>query len=203
MDDNTRFIFELIEIVDIKNIEGLLLLIDFEKAFDILNWKFIDNSLSFFNFGPSIRQWIKTFYSDITSCVSYNGYCSDYFSIERGVRQGDPLSLYLFIIAAEILYVNVKKSISLKGIKIDDREFLLGQYADDTFFLLDGSENSLRKCLELLHSFSYISGLKINSEKTKAVWLGSKKQCGGELLPDAKLHWVHDDSFTVLGITLI
>ena len=199
--ENTRFLFDLIETMDRKNMEGLLLLIDFEKAFDSLNWEFIDNSLSFFNFGSSLRQWIKIFYKDISSCILYNGHCSNYFDIERGVRQGDPLSPYLFIIAAEILSLKVKQSNSLRGIVINGKEFLLGQYADDTFFLLDGCDETLGSCLDLLDLFSSISGLQTNCDKSKAIWLGSKKGCGKILLPEAGLQWINNENWNVLGIT--
>ena len=84
---------------------------------------------------------------------------------------------------------------------IDGNEFLLGQFADDTFFLLDGCDETLRSCLDLLDLFSSISGLKINCDKTKAIWLGSKKGCGKILLPEAGLQWISDENWTVLGIT--
>ena len=71
-----------------------------------------------FNFGPSLIQWIKTFYNDISSCVINNGYSSGYFSLKRGVRQGDPLSPYIFILGAEILSNVVRNEPSIKGIDL-------------------------------------------------------------------------------------
>ena len=59
----------------------------------------------------------------------------------------------------------------------------------------------MKSCLELLDLFYDLSGLKINREKTKAVWLGPKAASDTELLPDSGLHWVHQEKFTVLGIT--
>ena len=58
-------------------------------------------------------------------------------------------------------------------IPLNNREFLLSQYADDTQIFLDGSEKSLREALLILDTFYKMSGLKINVEKTKAIWIGS------------------------------
>ena len=75
------------DLTDKKNISGLLIFIDFEKAFDSLEWNFLHNCLDVFNFGPNFKHWIKTFYINIKSCVGNNGLCSDYFELMRGVRR--------------------------------------------------------------------------------------------------------------------
>ena len=67
----------------------------------------------------------------------------------------------------------IKKDINIKGVNINNKEFTLSQYADDTKLFLDGKEVSLRKTLQKLNSFYIISGLKINIEKTRAIWIGS------------------------------
>ena len=68
----------------------IVLSIDFEKAFDTISWKFKKKCLSFFNFGESFQQWIKVFFTDITSCVLNTGWTTQIFSVSRGVRQGCP-----------------------------------------------------------------------------------------------------------------
>ena len=119
------------------DIPGILLLIDFEKAFDSISWSFIESVLDFFNFGPSIKHWITTFYTKTQSAVTQNCHLSDFFEIQRGCRQGDPLSPYIFLLCAEILGILIRNNDKVKGITIDDSEYLISQYADDTSLILD------------------------------------------------------------------
>ena len=57
--ENTRLLYDVMQYTEEHKIPGLILLIDFEKAFDSVSWKFIDKSLHFFNFGPKIRELIQ------------------------------------------------------------------------------------------------------------------------------------------------
>ena len=72
-----------------------------------------------------------------------NGHLSEWFYLQRGCRQGDPLSRYHFVICAEILATLVRQHDGIRGITIGNVEFLVSQYADDTAFILDGSVESL------------------------------------------------------------
>lgn len=71
-----------------NNQSGLLLLIDFEKAFDSIEWKFLIKALESFNFGPSICEWFKCLYTKASSCVINNGHLSDFFILNVVVRKG-------------------------------------------------------------------------------------------------------------------
>ena len=113
----------MMKFTDEKNIPGLLLLIDFEKAFDSLSWNFLHKALEHLNFGDSIRKWVKVCYTNISSAVSVSGHLSAFFNIERGCRQGDPLSPYLFVICAEFLATKIRKNKTIKGISINNIEF--------------------------------------------------------------------------------
>ena len=197
--ENTRLIYDLMQYTEEENIPGLLLLIDFEKAFDTLSWSFIQKTLEFFNFGPSIRNWISIFNTDITSVINQGGNISDRITIQRGCRQGDPLSPYIFLICAEILAILIRKNKNIKGISVNNIERKISQLADDTSLILDGSEESLAETFKTLENFSEMSGLHINYEKTHVIWLGSKKYSNETLLPNYRLKW-GSTRFTLLGI---
>ena len=99
---------------------------------------------------------------------------SNFFSLERGVRKGDPLSPYLFIIAVERLAIAIRQNPGIKGISIGKEEKKLLQYADDTTAVLSDT-NSAKILFDLLNSFGSISGLKINYTKTEGMCIGSSK----------------------------
>ena len=125
---------------------------------------------------------------------------TDYFSLQRGCRQGDPISPYIFILSAEVLSHMIRKDQDIKGIIINNKEYKLSQYADDTQIFLDGTEISLRKILEKLNTFYLMSGLKLNIEKTKAIWIGSTNKSNIKLCREYNLDW-NQEPFKVLGVT--
>ena len=172
--------------------------IDFQQAFDSVSWKFIHKTLDYFNFGPSFKRWIEIFQNGSESCILQNGHMTDYFSLQRGCRQGDPISPYIFILCAEVLSHMLRKDKDIKGIIINNKEYKLSQYADDTQIFLDGTEISLRKTLEKLHTFYLMSGLKLNIDKTKAIWIGAASKSKNRLCHEYNLDW-NQEPFKVLG----
>ena len=84
-------------------------------------------------------------------------------------------ALPLFIIGVELLSLQVKSYPKIKGALVNGTESLISQYADDTFLVLDGCEKSLRETLICFENFNKASGLKINTSKTRVVWVGNKR----------------------------
>ncbi|CAG2213321.1 unnamed protein product [Mytilus edulis] len=99
----------------------------------------------------------------------------------------------------EILGILIRKNKDIKGIKIDDTEYLISQYADDTSIILDGSPECLDASLRLLHKYAEMSGLHMNLDKTKVVWIGKKKYSQDTMCVKWGLEW-GSSRFTLLGI---
>ena len=83
--------------------------LDLAKAFASIEWNFLFKALDKLNFGPDFKNWVQAFYCNITSCVTNNGFASDFFNLERGVRQGCPLPGTLFVLGIEILALTLRK----------------------------------------------------------------------------------------------
>ena len=124
-----------------EQIPGFVLLIDFEKAFDSIEWPFLFNCLQKFNFGENFISWIKILYQNIKSCVGNNGYYSEAFDISRSVRQGCPISALLFILVAEILAISIRDNKDIQGIAINNATYKIAQLADDTTLFLSNLQS--------------------------------------------------------------
>ena len=166
--DCTRLMFDLINSCQVNNIDGLILLVDFEKAFDSLSWNFIQEALQKFNFGNNFIRWINIFQTNSNSRISLNGHLSDPFLLGRGCRQGDPISPYLFILCSEFLTLAFKESNLVEGLTIHRKEHRLNQYADDTSLFLKASERNLRNSLDILQWFYFKSGFKNKYSEDKS-----------------------------------
>ena len=171
---NIRIIEDVVYFCEQENKPGIILTVDYEKAFDSLNWNFMFKSLEKFNFGNNFVHWIKTLYNCTEAAVTNNGHISEFFLLQRGIRQGCPISAYLFIIAIELLAHHIRSDNDIKGIKVFDKEIKLSQLADDTTCVLSDL-NSLETILNTFTKFSLCAGLKINLDKTKAKYIGSLK----------------------------
>ena len=129
--ENTRLIADIIDYTTLNKCPCIILLADFEKAFDSIPWNFLSSCLKSYGFGPNFQKWISTIYNNTESCVTNNGYQSRFFKLSRGIRQGCPLSALLFLIPAEVIATLIRNSNQVKGISLNNTNFKLCQLADD------------------------------------------------------------------------
>ena len=127
-----------------------------------------------FVLGEEFIRWVKTFLNDSQSCVMNNGTSTWYFKFERGTRQGDPLSPYLFIIALVTLFIQVRNDSTVRGFRVRSVEIKLTAYADDTTIFVKDS-HSLYRILKLTGKFQEFSSLKFSVDKCEACWIGGAK----------------------------
>ena len=156
-----RLISDLLEMSEVLNKEGFLVTIDIEKAFDSVNHHFLIAILEKIGFGTEFIEWIKVLLNNQESCVINGGKTSKYFKLERGTRQGDPISAYLFIIVLEVVFRIIKETSNIEGFEIFQKKFIFTAYADDTTFFLKNTE-SVINLLEIFKHFSQFSSLKPN-----------------------------------------
>ena len=124
-----------------------------------------------FGFGIDFVSWIKTILNNQESCIINGGKTTKYFKLERGARQVDLISAYLFILVLEIFFIFVENNPKVKGLNIFKYKFLYTAYADDTtFFIKD--RNSIIELMNELNIFSNISGLKPNKTKCETAGIG-------------------------------
>ena len=193
-----RTTYDILDYAKVNNKAGLLLLIDFEKAYDSISFQFITRVLNFFNFGKDLIKWVQILLHDFLAVINHCGNISKRFNIGRGCRQGDPIASYLFILCIEILAIKLRSSNDIEGIKLGNISHLMEIYADDLTIFMEPSDINLRNAIKTLGEFYQLSGLKISVSKTKAVWFGAAHGSNQKLCPDLDLKWVK--SFTLLGI---
>ena len=151
----------------------MLLMIDFEKAFDSVDFRFLVASLELFGFGEHFVTWVKIILgceegTQFNAVTVVNGNISRPFEIKRGCRQGDPISGYLFILVMEVLALLLKKTPRVKPYKTKKGLMhFLDMYADDLSIFLEykkgnpyENKENVKRVLQTMEIFKGWSGIK-------------------------------------------
>ena len=133
--ESIRLISDVLETSKALEIEGYLLTIDIEKAFDSVDHPFLFAVLEGIGFNGEFLDWIKVLHNNQESCVMNGGVSTGYFPLKRGSRQGDPISAYLFIIIMEVFFIMVRNNPNIEGLEMLGFKYLLTSYADDATFI--------------------------------------------------------------------
>ncbi|GKA06528.1 RNA-directed DNA polymerase, eukaryota [Tanacetum coccineum] len=174
--DGPFVVNEVLSWCKLKRHLALIFKVDFAKAYDSVRWDFLDDVLSSFGFGSKWRSWILGSLSSGKASVLVNGSPTSEFQLQCGLKQGDPLAPYLFILVMESLHLSFARVIEaclFKGVAISNSVTITHLfYADDAVFVGDWSESNLSSILNVLHCFSLTSGLKINVHKSQLLGVG-------------------------------
>ena len=180
--ENARWLLDVFEYCENTNNEGILLMLDFEKAFDAVEWNFLFKVLKNFNFGENFITWIKILYTNTFFKLKNNGWISKSCRMYRGIRQGCPISAILYLFVAEILALSIKQNNTIKGISIPNmsQEIKNIQHADDLTLLLKDT-TSMKQAIGVIEKFCHHAGSQINYTKTECILLGSLKNSVKEI----------------------
>ena len=159
----------------LQNLPGIVTSLDFRKAFDSIEWSFTMKTLDHLKFGTGIKPWVNIFYTNIESAVQNNGFITSWFKPSKGVRQGYPLSPYLFILSTEVLSNKIRQESNVRGIKVFGKEIKLSQFAVDTT-LFNADVESLERALKIVGDFGRIVGLSLNVKKNEGALVGKMEK---------------------------
>ena len=193
-----RTTYDIIQWAKDNGKTGVILLIDFEKAYDSVSFSYIEKCMKFFNFGENLIKWVNILLHNFFAVVNHCGNISKKMNIGRGCRQGDPIASYLFIICIEVMAHKLRTEKTVESFVIGQGSHTLELYADDCSIFLQPKSESLRSAVQILSDFFSLSGLKISITKTKAIWFGVGYNNTEKLCPDLGLDWGTD--FRLLGV---
>lgn len=158
-----------------------VLTLDIAKAFDSLEWEYLWWVLEKFRFCPKFIKWVKTLYFHPKARLKINSEYTEWLSLERGMRQGCPLSPLLFALVMEPLAEVIRHSPGTQGFGEGNGSEKMTLYADDVLIFLGDTGPSFEKAIQLLERFGRSSGLVVNWEKSTLLPLDSTRnsQRGG------------------------
>ena len=199
--ENIMKMFNLIEMCNKFKKSAIVISLDYEKAFDKIEWPAVYRTLESFDMGENFIRMIRILYNKPITTTINNGFWSEWFSPTRGNRQGDPISTLLFVAVAEVLNIKLRTNVKIRGIEMNYAEILNCHYADDLWLALEPTEENLNNVIEELEHFSAFSGLTINYEKSVAFTLGPLRDSDVKFYSMKKLFW-SDGPVRILGIDI-
>nr|GEV41831.1 RNA-directed DNA polymerase, eukaryota [Tanacetum cinerariifolium] len=169
--DGPFILDELIHWCKSKKMQSMLFKVDFEKAYDSVRWDYLDDILNKFGFGLKWRMWISNCLTSSKGSILVNGIPTKEFYFHKCLKQGDPLSPFLFLLIMETLHMpfqNLVNAHMFTGISVDsDLQISHLFYADDVIFTGQWSDGNINTIIQALDCFHKASGLRLNLQKSK------------------------------------
>ena len=170
--DNILDVQAILTACDNLDTEGMLILLDIQKAFDTIGWAFIRAVLIQYSFPPYFIRWFEIFYTGKELHVLNNGFMSQAIFPARGVAQGCGISPLYFILALEVLAIAIRDDPRIIGMEVLGITKKLNLLADDGLLTLRWAQETFTTIVEILREFGEISGLHVNQHKSLIVQIG-------------------------------
>ena len=152
-----------------------VMLLDFEKAYDRVDWSFLEGTMAKMGFAENWIKGISSLYKSATSKVLLAGGKGSSFQLTRSVRQGCPMAPFLFLMYAEAMSTFLRSEIvGIQGLSLPNTDECLvdSEFADDTALYVKGTRENLHRVEHALTIFCLGLGAKINWNKIVAFWVG-------------------------------
>lgn len=163
--ENFVYAMDLVQYCHKRRRLTMVIKLDFAKAFDTISWEALETVLLARGFNQKWRRWMANILQSSKSEVLVNGCPGPWINRKRGLRQGDPISSYLFILLADVLQVLITKDTQIRHPVVDNASCPVLQYADDTLLLVRGEMADVQALRTLFDQFACATGLQINYTK--------------------------------------
>ena len=207
MGEVTRLLYDTIyDAYSTKGKTGIIMSIDFEKAFDSVSFSFMEKVIETAGFPKIMQTWVKILLKGFKSHINNAGNLLKLIELGRGARQGDPIASILFVLSIEILLIAIRNNQKIEPYVLERPvigqaiKTKVGAYADDVTIIMPRNERSLKEVVSTLDKFETLAGLRVNKDKTQMLRIGKGATSDKILCNDLGLKWV--TRLKVLGVNL-
>uniref|UniRef100_A0A670HN63 Reverse transcriptase domain-containing protein n=1 Tax=Podarcis muralis TaxID=64176 RepID=A0A670HN63_PODMU len=168
--DNTRNIINMLEYLSVRiDKQVIMMFVDAEKAFDNVVWDFMLKNLEYMDVGNDFFNGVKAIYTEQKAKLIINNTVTEEIKIQKGTRQGCPLSPLLFIIVLEVLLNSIRQNGNIKGVLIGQNVYKIKAFADDVVIMSEDPTTAIEHILKEIDQFGEVAGFKLNKTKTKMI----------------------------------
>uniref|UniRef100_A0A670IED3 Reverse transcriptase domain-containing protein n=1 Tax=Podarcis muralis TaxID=64176 RepID=A0A670IED3_PODMU len=170
MRDNTRNIINMLEYLSVKiDKQVVMMFVDAEKALDNVVWDFMLKILEHMEVGKDFFNGVKAIYTEQKAKLMVNNIATEEIKIQKGTRQGCPLSPLLFIMVLEVLLNSIRQNKKIKGVTFGQNVYKIKAFADDVVIMTEDPMTTLDEVLKEIDQFGELAGFKLNKGKTKLI----------------------------------
>ena len=174
IDYTIHMLRDLIDLANNENSEAAFIFIDQKNAFDRVNHDILFKTMEAFGIGNGFIHWVRQIYANATTKIKINGHLSDKIPLNRGVRQGNPLSALLYVLVIELLALQLRSNPNIIGFAVGGEKIISLHYADDAIITIT-QNRCFKEVYKELTNYEQATGAQVNYGKTKGLWTGKWK----------------------------